>query len=535
MKRTSLVRKIGLSISWLLLICVSIQTAAAQSEKSLASLVTAAERTNFEQTTTYDEVLSFLDEAVSSSPKLHLTSFGYSVEGRSLPLVIFGEVADASAEAVFASGKLRVFIQANIHAGEVCGKEALLMMIRSMAEGEYADLLPNMVVIMAPIYNADGNERVNLFNRPRQNGPYGGMGQRPNAQGFDLNRDHMKVKSPEARSLIGIFNNYDPHVVVDLHTTNGTRHAYHITYSTPLSPNTNPTIDSFLRDRWMKEVTAGFHKRSGWDSYYYGNLPFRRGDPGWYTFDNRPRFNNNYVGLRNRMAILSEGYAYATFEERILATRYFVEEILTFASANRSEIEKIITEADLADLKGDLLGVRFEPMENSSSAEILMGDVYTKTNPYSGATYFDRKDTVFTQVMPEFGAFKPTESSRVPDSYFVNKDAAPVVGAYMDTHGIKYSVVSKEMLMDVEAFTVATSDAATSEFQSIFERTITGQFEARTVQLEEGSLIIDTNQPLARLAFYLLEPRSDDGLVNWAQMDKWVEVGMTYPVYRSVE
>ncbi len=518
---------------WLLVIGFVADSAFAQSGKSLASLKTAAERTNYDQTTSYEEVLSFIDEAVSSSPTLHQTTFGYSYEGRPLPLVVFGDVENATPEAILASGKLRVFIQANIHAGEVCGKEALLMMIRSMAEGAYAELLSDMVIIMAPIYNADGNEKVNLFNRPRQNGPYGGMGQRPNAQGLDLNRDHMKVKSPEARSLIGVFNTYDPHVVVDLHTTNGTRHAYHITYSTPLNPNTDKSIDSFLRDQWMKDVTVGFHERSGWDAYYYGNLPYRSGDSGWYTFDNRPRFNNNYVGLRNRMAILSEGYAYATFEERVLATRYFVEEILTFASANRRQIEKLIREADALDLKGEMLGVRFEPLANSPATEILMGDVYTKTNPYSGATYFDRKDTVFTQVMPEFGAYKATEVSRVPDTYYVGNVAAPVVKAYLDTHGIQYSEIASDQTVDVEAFSVTTSEKASSEFQSIFERTITGTYGAASVTLEAGSLIVDTNQPLARLAFYLLEPRSDDGLVNWAQMDKWVEVGMTYPVYRS--
>ncbi|MDA1027849.1 MAG: M14 family metallopeptidase [Bacteroidetes bacterium] len=513
---------------------MAIQTSSAQSNDQLASLTTAPERTNFDQTTSYEEVLAFLNTAVSNSTKLHQTTFGYSFEGRPLPLVVFGDVESASPEDVLASGKLRVFIQANIHAGEVCGKEALLMMIRSMAEGEYSELLSNMVVIMAPIYNADGNEKVNLFNRPRQNGPHGGMGQRPNAQGLDLNRDHMKVKSPEARSLIGVFNAYDPHVVMDLHTTNGTRHGYHITYSTPLSPNTDQTIDTFLRDKWMKDVTIGFHERSGWDAYFYGNLPFRQGESGWYTFDNRPRFNNNYVGLRNRMAILSEGYAYATFEERILATRYFVEEVLTFASKNRRQIEKIITDSDSKDLKGELLGVRFEPFQSKPAAEILMGDVYSKTNKYSGATYFDRMDTVYTQVMPEYGAFIATEKSRVPDSYYVGKVAAPVVKAYLDTHGIRYSEIVTDQTAEVEGFVVATSEAASSEFQSIFERTITGTYTATSVNLEAGSLVIDTNQPLARLAFYLLEPRSDDGLVNWAQMDRWVESGMTYPVYRSV-
>ena len=528
-------RKTFGSIFILVLFLAGPSTSNGQSTAQVSELLTAAERTQYEETTSYAEVMSFIQTAADAGPNLHLSSFGYSLEGRELPLVVFGNVKDATAESILNSGKLRIFIQANIHAGEVCGKEALLAMIRDMAQGKYAELLDEMVVIMAPIYNADGNERVNLFNRPRQNGPIGGMGQRPNAQGLDLNRDHMKVKSPEARSLIRLFNEYDPHVVVDLHTTNGTRHAYHITYSTPLNPNTDQGIDSFLRDVWMKDVTTTIRNKVGWEYYYYGNLPYRPGDAGWYTFDHRPRFNNNYVGLRNRMAILSEGYAYATFEERILATRYFVEEILAFASSHRTQIEQLVSNADQVRLTGTELGVRFEPKMNAESTTILMGDVNVLTNPYSGATYFERKDTMYTQVMPEYGAFQATETSRVPANYYVDATAASLVGAYLDTHGISYSVLKSKRNMDVESFTVESSEAAENEFQQIKERTLTGAYAKQNVELEPGSLQISTDQPLARLAFYLLEPRSDDGLVNWAQMDKWSAVGSIYPIFRSIE
>jgi hypothetical protein len=40
------------------------------------------------------------------------------------------------------------------------------------------------------------------------------------------------------------------------------------------------------------------------------------------------------------------------------------------------------------------------------------------------------------------------------------------------------------------------------------------------------------NQPRARLAFYLLEPRSNDGLLTWNVFDDAVKRG-TYPVLRS--
>ncbi len=144
---------------------------------------TRAERTNNRETSRYSEVVAFLEQVAAASPRIHLATFGYSWEGRPLPLAVWGDVAAATPEAVLASGKTRVFIQANIHAGEVEGKEAMLMLLRGLARGEHAQWADSLVLLIAPIYNADGNERITLGNRPLQHGPVGGMGQRPNAQG----------------------------------------------------------------------------------------------------------------------------------------------------------------------------------------------------------------------------------------------------------------------------------------------------------------------------------------------------------------
>ncbi|HIF22656.1 MAG TPA: hypothetical protein EYQ27_12320, partial [Gemmatimonadetes bacterium] len=215
------------------------------SGQAFNDLLTRAERTEFRETSSYAEVMELSERLADLSPDIHMTSFGYTNEGRSLPLLVIG-APDASPAAVRATGKTRVYLQGNIHAGEVCGKEALLMLLRRFASGDYPTWTDELVLLIAPIYNADGNERVSLNNRPRQHGPIGGMGQRPNAQGLDLNRDHTKLDSPEARSLVAMMNAYDPHVGVDLHTTNGTRHAYHLTYSPPLHPNTPAAIDGVL-------------------------------------------------------------------------------------------------------------------------------------------------------------------------------------------------------------------------------------------------------------------------------------------------
>ena len=497
----------------------------------VASLKTRAEATDFYETTRYDEVMVFTEKVADGAEKIHRTVFGYTSEGRALPLVVVGDVEGPSAEAVLASGKTRVFVQANIHAGEVCGKEAMLMLLRSLAVGEHAAWADSLVLLIAPIYNADGNERVSLTNRPGQNGPLGGMGQRPNAQGLDLNRDHMKLDSPEARSLVGLFNAYDPHVVVDLHTTNGTHHAYHLTYSPPLHPNTPRVIDDFLRGNWLPAVTRRIKEKYGWDYYYYGNLPWRNStaERGWYTFDHRPRFNNNYAGLRNRLAILSEAYAYATFEERILATLYFVEEILDFAHQNAGTIQEIVRNADGSTVVGQALAVRAQHGRSSAPVEILMGDAENGKHPYSGGRLVQRLDVKRAEQMYEYGHFEPTETATAPRVYLIPPDLSATIDR-LDAHGIHYRRLQADTTLQAERFRLDSTQVAGREYQGHHAQTLFGEYEQADLTLPAGTLIVPVAQPLGRLAFTLLEPRSDDGLAAWGLIE--TTDAAFYPVLR---
>jgi hypothetical protein len=501
---------------------------------AVADLQTRAESTDYVETTRYDEAVEFMRAVADASPRMHLETMGYTSEGRAIPMMVVGDLESGDAETVRASGKLLVYLQGNIHGGEVPGKEALLMLLREMAMGERPGWMEEMVLLVVPIYNADGNERVQLTNRPRQHGPIGGMGQRPNAMGLDLNRDHMKLDSPEARSLVGMLSAYDPHVGVDLHTTNGTRHAYHLTYAEPLNPATDPGIIRFIREDWMPAVTASVKDRHGWDYYWYGNAFGPGGsEPAWYTFDHRPRFNNNYLGLRNRMAILSEAYSYATFHDRVRATYWFVEEVLDFATARASEIMTATRAADAASLAGTRLSLRAEHAESPQPATILMGEVDRERNPFSGEVILRRRDVSVPTPMREFVTFRSTLDEVVPEVYWVPAEMT-IVRERLDDHGIGYTTGNPSG--PVEEFAIRQNTVAERAFQGHNERTLEGAWRPRVGGAPTGGaawLRVPTDQPLGRLAFYLLEPQSDDGLLNWALLDEWVAGAPTYPILRE--
>ncbi len=508
------------------------------------SLLTRPERTDYRETSRYEDVMAFVREAIAASPRtMHLTTMGYTFEGKPIPLIVVGNVKDGSPEAVKESGKTRIYLQGNIHAGEVEGKEALQMLLRELAHGEHAAWLQSSVLLIAPIYNADGNDHVKMTERNAQNGPIGGVGTRENAQGLDLNRDHMKLESAEARSFTSLFRLYDPHLAVDLHTTNGTYHAYQLTYSPPLHPNTAAPIVDWLRKDWLPSITRSIKQKDGWDFYYYGNLEGQgvRGEGadasrerGWYTFDHRPRFNNNYIGLRNRLAILSEAYSYLPFKDRIAVTRRFVIEILDYAHQHAAEIRQHVEEADRqsAALIGQTLALRAKIQRAPEPVDILLGEVKHVHHPYTGATMLQRLDVKHVERLPEYGTFAPSESEKVPAAYLVPAALDRVVGL-LEAHGIRFSTLAHEASLQVEEFEIASNEAAGRAFQNHRERTITGSYHPATRTIPAGTIVVPMDQPLARLAFTLLEPRSDDGVMDWNILDEALDQAKTYPIVRT--
>jgi len=505
-----------------------------------------AELTNYEETTRYEEVLNFITELQKQKDLLRLESFGTSEEGRKLPLMIFSDTPISNSRDARATGKPIVFIMANIHAGEVEGKEAALHLSRRLLFGDLKPLLSRVIILIAPIYNADGNEKINVNNRTAQNGPIAGVGVRENSKGYDLNRDFMKLDSPEAQSLINLCNRWDPHLTVDLHTTNGSYHGYHLTYSQPLNPNTSREILNYHRDKMLPAITRAMLRRHKFRTYYYGNFPrfTNLPTPGektrWEAFTHQPRIGQNYHGLRNRLTILSEAYSYLTFKRRVEVTEAFVEEILNYAAAHGPEIYQLTKRADEETVRQFLSnapvthGVAFELRPLPKPVDILIGEVVKVKNPRNGKDMTAMVEDKFKPLrMDDYGMFAATRSVAAPRAYlFKNeKDLQPVIEKLLQ-HGIAVEELTAPLAAEVDVFAIGNVTRAQRAFQKHNEMKITGEYKKEQMTFPVGTILVRTGQPLGRLVCYLLEPESDDGLVDWNFFDAYLETGKTFPVYK---
>jgi hypothetical protein len=593
----------ALMLSWQAASFVSAQAPASTTAPKPAAQkawpLTRPEATQFAETSRYEDVMSFMKAMAAAFPQMHLTTYGYTYEGRPLPLAVIG-APGATPEQVLATKKTRIYIQGNIHAGEVEGKEALLWLLRSIAKGERAAWFKSVVLLINPIYNADGNERVNVANRGSQFGPIGGMGQRANAQDLDLNRDCTKLETAEARSLAMLLNRYDPHVAIDLHTTDGSADSgFYLTYETSLNPNDSKATVGLLRNQLLPAVTTAVKAKHGWDYFYYGGVMRGGSERAWASDAElaKARYTSTYFGVRNRLGILIETYSYASFEDRIKANYWFLEEALGYVAANGDAVKGAVAAADAESIVGSQLAVRQKLVKGAEPKQIVFAQTVTERNPYVPDRPYRRRvpGGETRETMGHFGTTEATETSAVPRAYVlpavvagtVTAPAAPPVAAppvggpppagraaaggppgvgqggpggrgggrggggspsarvlasvldRLDAHGIKYFRTEKDQVLKGERFKIETSALAEREYQGTHKmRTLTGKWESVEQTLPAGSLVVPMDQPLARLAFLLFDPRSDDGLMAWNILDP--VLGATpapeyYPVLRTTD
>ena len=499
-------------------------------------LLTRAESTGYEETSRHADVMAFIAglEALGD-PRLHVTAFGSSPQGRALPLLVLSATGVKTPQEARRLGLPIVLVISGIHAGEVEGKEGCLMLARDLLNSPEGELLAQLTLVIVPLFNPDGNDAIDPGNRrlflPKlsgQLGPDSGVGTRGNAAKINLNRDYMRQETLEMRLLqTRVCQAWEPDLTLDNHATNGSVHRFSMTYDIPHtleSGRAEPVL--YMREQLLGPVTAALKANHGLDAGWYGNFvederildldgvadPASAVGEGWMTYPHHPRFGSNYRGLTSRMDLLLECYAYISFAERVRTAYAFMLETLRFVAEHRDDVVQTVASCRTPRPR---IAVRYDLERFDTPVTIL-----TRTpRTLEGAPA--------TLALPHLARFK--------GSTVVDRPAAYLVPANLATHlrGHGLAVEAAEGAHEVDVAVVESlgdqGGRAILEAARVGELSVSWRRGPRSAPPSSG--LVRTDQPLGAIAVYLCEPESDDGAVENGLLPVPAQ-GEEWPIWR---
>ncbi|HEY3227283.1 MAG TPA: M14 family metallopeptidase [Planctomycetota bacterium] len=518
--------------------------------------LTKAELTQCRETSTHAEVLEFLRVLAAKTDRVRVESIGRSAEGRDIACVIVSPTKAFTPAAADRQGLLKILVIANIHAGEVEGKEACQMLARDLTVGTSPAWLRKCALVIIPDYNPDGNDRIDPKNRvldleklDGQVGPESGVGTRYTGAGINLNRDYTKQEAVESVRLSRAFGRWWPHVVIDCHTTDGSIHGYQLTWDTSHTLESGPHGPIlYARDTFLPEIGRRLLRGKRFRTFFYGNYRNQE-DPsqGWETYSPLPRYGSHYRGLTGRMDVLLEAYSYIPFDRRIDVMYATLLEIFLTASRNAATIKSIVERAERETVeKGrhpspfDLVGINYGVAHPGPDDHVSMTyPAHPFPDPvaivgWDKATLKARKVEGGKRTTYEglfYGRFAPTRLVRRPFAYAVPDTLIP----RLHNHNLRVERLTRPVEVPVERYVIIDMKKTRSPdvgTHTLLETVLHARSEVSPRTLPAGTAIVPMAQPLAHVAMYLLEPESDDGFARWGILDGDLRPGSEFPVVR---
>lgn len=490
-----------------------------------SNLTTVSERSGFEATGRYDEVIALCDAFQAAYPKqIRCIDFGTTPEGRPMKALVASNTNAFTPEAARKQGLPVTLIQGGIHAGEIDGKDAGFLALRQVLEGSAAKgALDKQVFIFVPVFNVDGHERFGKWNRPNQRGPVE-MGWRTTAQNFNLNRDYLKADAPEMQAMLGLVNAWDPLTYVDLHATNGAKFQHDI--SIQVEPVYSGDADLrkaglALRSNVIKDIAK---EGSTPQSYYMSFV--KQDDPmsGFMDGVSDPRFSTGYFQLRNRMAMLVETHSWKEYPVRVRITRNTVVSVLDQVAKHGKQWQQAAYAADARAAKlGDKpVALTYRTTDKTQMVD-FNGYAYTrKPSEISGALmtrYDESKPQVWhvplrEEVVADLEVKAPRAGYIVPAAY------AAIVGEKLRQHGVAFRKLDKAVeRLDAQTFRADKATFGANTLEGHQRLTLEGKWKAEPRKVAAGALFVPIAQPKARLVVAMFEPQAPDALVAWGMFN----------------
>ncbi len=462
---------------------------------------------------TYKETMAWIDKLAKNSDYLEINSIGLSEQGRPIQMVIASKDQDFTSEELSTSKKPLILFQAGIHAGEIDGKDAGMMLLRDISQGDKLDLLEYANLLFIPILNTDGHERRSEYGRVNQRGPKE-MGWRTNALNLNLNRDYTKLETAGISAMARVINSYDPDLYIDIHVTDGADYQYDITYGYVATGGYSPQISSWLSTYFQPEVDQALKDQGhipGPLLFAANNEDFTEGN---IAFSFSPRFSHTYGDIRHLPSILIENHSLKPFEQRVLGTYIFLEQAIKSVGTHFSELQSAV-KADKNQEKEAVI-VKYQFRDTPADSMEFLGIASKKvTSKITGNEYVDWEGKAITQLVPSILMDKPAASVPVPKAYWIPVEWSEIIDK-LKTHGFEMDILKEAKEVNMEFSTISEYKLSNQPYEGRFRfQSFELEKENSKVMLNPGSVRVKTDQPLGELLVILMEPESVDSFFQW--------------------
>ena len=482
---------------------------------------THAEATDYRETPNYSETVAFARRLAHASSIIDYESFGFSGQGRELPLIIASETGTFTTEAAKAEQKAVVLIQACIHSGEPDGKDAGFALLRDLAITQTVkDLLTNVVLLFIPIYNTDGHERSSPYNRINQNGPTD-MGWRTTSTYQNLNRDYLKADTPETRAWLNLWNTWQPDLFIDCHVTDGADYRCNITYHHEHHDGVDSAVLDWERDVFGGKVAPATEAAGNVISWYLEFIDNRNLELGTRDFNGSPRFSTGYVPLRNRPGILIETHMIKDYRSRVIGTYDFLRAALTEVNNDPQRLRNLGREADSRTVA---IGKTYDPdarfpldfeLTNETTPFQLKAFQYeTEQSEVSGdlRVIYGREPLDLT--VPMYQTLRTTRAVAPPLNYIVPAQWSNVI-ELLKAHGVKMKTLAEFIPIEIESYRFTNVSWPDAPFEGRHMPRFEVEPTTETRIFPPGSVVVPVSQVCGRVLINLLEPEAPDSLAHW--------------------